>query len=333
MNAEQQQTPEQTETQQPTQGQPEDKGSGCGCDLEEIEQLTCQAKRFEQQAKVMNERAGDLQTYRQQYGAARQKYADARAEVLSGINAIDTILENTWEQLRCRLSDSQKSCMKKASDQVFKDITECSDPPGCHSPCDNTDAGDPEKETDIDKLAAEIARRRSNLTDSAEYFKALIAEPENVRARIAKLKADAELLSQDVGTGAGPEKIPELYARWLILKWWTKLERIGHGFTEVSEYLDCLCQVLKCLVSGWTTVAILEGRKAQLVCFAEGKATACTQKKEDTLHVIIDLYSKCCRKNETSPEGTGGKAEGSPTQQTPEAPEQGGCEKSSDTGA
>jgi hypothetical protein len=295
------------------------KGNRSNCNLEEIENLTCKAKRFEQQAKVMNEVAGDLQNYRQQYGDARQKYTDARDAAVLDLEAIGEILDVTWDQIRCRLTDPQIECMKQASDAVFEEIAECSDPPGCQSPCDDSET-DPEGYDDIDKLAAEIARRRSNLADSAEYFKSLIAEPDTIKERVAKLKADAEALAKDVTAGSDSSKVPSLYARWLILKYWADLDRIGHGFASVLAYLNCLCGLLKCLVSGWTAVAILEGRKAELECFAKSKATACQKKKEDTLHVILDLYEECCGKNDTPTEGAGEKPTETPTQQTPETP-------------
>jgi hypothetical protein len=317
MNAEQQQTAEQPPAK------PEDK-NGCGCNLEEIEQLACKAKRFEQQAKVMTEVAGNLDTYRQQYEDARQKYTDTRTAAVLDLGEIRTILDGLWEQLRCRLTDDQKACMKDASCEVFSDIAKCSDPPGCHSPCDDSEGPDPESQKDIGALAAEIARRRTNLTDSAAYFKALVQEPDVIKQQVGKLKADAGTLKNDVSAGGDSSKVPSLYASWLIIDYWANLDltHIGHGFKTVAEYLDCLCSVLKCLVSGWTTVAILEGRLAELQCYEDARQKACIKKKSDTLHVIIDLYEECCRKKETPPEGANEKAPAAPAQQAPETPAQ-----------
>jgi hypothetical protein len=70
-------------------------------------------------------------------------------------------------------------------------------------------------------------------------------------------------------------------------------------------------------VPGWMTVAILEGRLAELRCYEDARQKACV-KKEDTLHVIIDLYDECCRKKETPPENSGQKSAGALAQQAPE---------------
>jgi hypothetical protein len=291
-----------TADQKPTDGE----DTGCTpCNLEEIEQLTCTAKRFGRQAKVMDEVSADLQKYRDQYASARRAYTDARVAAESDLEAIRTILDGLLEQLRCRLTDDEKQCMKDASDEVFGDITECSDPPGCHSPCDDTEGPDPETQTDIAALAAEIARRRANLAESAVYFIALVAEPDTIKQQMASRKADAEALATDISAGGDGTKVPSLCTRWLILDYWADFTRTGHGFGSVTEYLDCVCGVLKCLVSGWTTVAVLEGRKAELECYETARQEACKKKKEDTLDVILERYAECCR-------GKGG--DDSPTQ-------------------
>ncbi len=279
----------------------DEKKDGCStCNLEEIETLTCKAKRFGQQASVMNEVAGDLTTYRQQYADARGKYTPARDAAVLDLAAIQAILDETWETIRCRITDTQKECMTQSSTEVFDDIAACSDPPGCHSPCVDSDPGDVETMEDIAKLAADIASRRSNLDDSKVYFAALIAEPDTIATRVAQLKADATTLESDVRAGGDSSQIVSLYARWLILKHWASLDRIGHGFASTAAYLDCLCGVLRCLVSGWTHVAVLEGRKAELECFATGKETACEKKKADTLHAILDLFEECCGPDDSS---------------------------------
>jgi len=296
-------------------------GNRSSCNLEEIEHLTCNAKRFGQQAKVMDEVAADLEKYAEQYGDARKKYSEARAAVVLDLEDIRTTLGRIYEVLRCRLKDDEKDCLKEQAKKVFDDIEACSDAPGCQSPCETNAGPDPETQTDIAAIAAEIARRRNNLTESAAYFVALIGKPDAVPPQIgepdavtqqtAKLKADTSLLEKDVTAGSDSNKVPELYARMVILAYWAgvdlddssgdvDLTRIGHGFKTVTEYLDCLCGVLKCLVSGWTNVAVLEGRKAQLQCYADAKHKACTEKKKDTLNAILGLYQECCEGDATT---------------------------------
>jgi uncharacterized small protein (DUF1192 family) len=208
---------------------------------------------------------------------------------------------------------------------VFEDIEQCSDPPGCHSPCDDSAGPDPETQTDIGALAAEIARRRNNLQDSTAYFTALVGEPDAIKQQAAKLKTDADALAKDVDAGGDGSAVPSLYARWLIIDYWAKndLSRIGRGFQSVAAYLDCLCSVLRCLVSGWTTVAILEGRLAELQCQEDARQKACQKKKDDTLHAVLELYEKCCRKKggDTPDQSQPGTSQGPVNPQGPTTPQ------------
>jgi hypothetical protein len=283
-------------------------GTTSTCDLEAIEQLTCTAKRFGRQAEVMNEVAPKLEEYRTQFAAARQKYTDAVNAATVDLDAIRKVLDELVEQLRCRLTDHQRECLEQAAESVFHDIQECSDPTGCQSPYDDTPAPDPETQTDSAALAVEIARRRANLAEKAAYFTALIAEPDTITQRVAWLKSEAESLAKVVAGGGDASKVARWYARWLILDYWATLSRIGHGFGSVASYVDCLCEVLKGLVSGWTTVAILEGRKAELDCYDTAKQQACQRKKDDTLQAILDAYEACCNEDNSetpNPEGPG----------------------------
>ena len=302
-----------TEQDESARGQGKDKNKGDGncstCDLEEIEQLTCTAKRFSRQAAVLQEVTTDLDKYRTWYDAARQKYTDAVEAANIDLEAIKQMLEELKDQLECRLSPDEKTCMWQARDEVFHEIEECSDPMGCQSPCDDTPSPDPEKQTDIAALTAEIAHRRENLIESAAYFTSLIDEPNIITQRVAELKDKATKLLDDVAAGGDSSKVAAWYARWLIIMYWATLTRIGHGFASVSDYMDCLCSVLKCLVSGWTIVAILEGRKAELECYEDAKQAACDKKKEDTLHAILEAYEECCKKSGA------GQQEGYPQQQ------------------
>jgi hypothetical protein len=268
------------------------------CNLEDIEKLTCTAKKFGRQAEVMNEVATDLEKYRTQYGAARQKYTDARQAATLDLDTIRESLDDLVEQLRCRLTDRQRQCLEESAEEVFHDIEECSDPYGCQSPCQDTPTANPDLQTDVAALAADIAARRSNLTECAVYFTALVAEPDTITQRIAWLKSQTDDLVKAVGTGGDTAKVVRWYGRWLILDHWSTLDRIGHGFGSVSDYLDCLCGVLKALVSNWTTLATLEGRKAELECFDSAKTAACEKKKDDTLQAILDAFGECEKKDQ-----------------------------------
>ncbi len=291
--------PSPSPAQGPTDNEspPTDSSGNCQtCDLAEIEHLACTAKRFARQAEVMNEVATDLETYRTQYDEARGKYSDAKTAAETAIASVWEVLNELAEQLRCRLTDDQRDCLEKARDEVFEKIDECSGPRGCQSPCEDRDAGGLDTSEDIEAIAADIERRRRNLAESAAYFAVLIAEPGLVQQQAEALRAEATQLATDVGAGGDAAKAVRWYARWLILEKATTMERLGHGFATVAAYTDCLCVVLRCLVSGWTVLAVLEGRKAELDCYAQGHAEACEKLKADVLQAILEAYECCISK-------------------------------------
>src|SRR5690242_9357694 len=88
----------------PTQSGSTPPSDDCGCsdcDLGEIDDLACTAKKFAKQAEVMNEVAGALDTARTQYDDARKKYTDARDAAAAALDAIRTVLTDLADQLRC----------------------------------------------------------------------------------------------------------------------------------------------------------------------------------------------------------------------------------------
>jgi hypothetical protein len=302
------------------QGKPDDvpgAGDCTTCGLGELEKLKGTAKRFGRQAEVMSEVSADLEKFSNSYADARQKYTAARTAADLEIKAIRVSLGKIREQLKCGLDADQNRCMQQAADKVFAEIEECSGPPGCQSPCDSTPAPDPDREEDLAALTAEIARRRDNLAASALYFAGLVAEPGEIAKRVEKLKTDTDALLKQ----GGVSDPADLYATWLILDHWADPARIGHGFASVSAYLDCMCSVLTCLVFGWTTVATLEGRKAELEGYEAAKRQACQKKKDDPLTAIRDAYERCCRSEGTDKSPTD-QHESVPTDEDCRSPQQ-----------
>jgi len=293
---------EETPSQDPGYGdsKPPTPKTCTSCDLGEIEELACTAKKFARQAEVINETATDLETYRTQFDGARKKYTEAREAADLDLTAIRKVLDELAEQLRCRLTDTQRDCLEQATTTVLDDIDACSEPPGCQSPCDDSEIGDLVDSGEITELTAEIARRRDNLAKSAAYFTALIAEPDDIAKEVAALKAEATKLAADVAAGGDITKVVRWYARWLILDRSAEMSKLGRGFESVAAYIDCLCSVLRCLVSGWTAVAVLEGRKAELECHEAAKQKVCEKKKADPLQAILTEYEECCKEAEAS---------------------------------
>ena len=293
------------------------------CDLEGIDNLACTAARFQRQAEVINGVAGDLETYRTQYGGAKKAYSTAWDAANAEIATIRTQLDTLYEQLRCRLSDGKRECLETARDDVFADIDECAGPLGCCvGPCEFSDTiSDTD---DVASLTARIQQYRDETTSNTACFIALIAEPDALAARVAAIKSEVTALASDVAGGGDATLVVKWYARWLIADKQLELNRIGNGFTTVAAYMDCLCAALTCVSSGWTVIAVLEGAMAELACKDAAKAKACQQKKDDILDAVLDAYQECCDSGSddsaTSDTPSGGKECAEPPAEEPAAP-------------
>lgn len=287
---------------------------GCQpCDLGGVEGLACQAAKYKKQAEVMAQVAIDLDAYQKQYGEARKAFSEAWEDTQAESTAVRAQLDEIYGLLQCRLTPEQKECLDKAGEQVFEDIDECSPDPGC---C----AGDCEFDDSVpaDATVATLTPRideygRMVKADTA-CFTSLVGEAKTIKDQVAAIKAEVTQLAQDVG-GTDTSKLPRWYARWLIASYRLDVKHLGHGFTSVSAYADCLCKTLQCIAAGWAAIAVLEGARAELICLEAAKETACKLKIEQTLEAILEAYDCCCQ---------GKQPEDGPKQQGPEQTSGGG---------
>jgi hypothetical protein len=269
------------------------KGGCQPCDLGGVEGLACQAEKYKKQAEVMAQVAKDLDTYKTQYGEARKTFAEAWEDAQADSAAIRGTLDEIYKRL-CQLTP--ECC---AGDCQFDDSV----------PTDATAA----------TLTPRIDEYRRMVTADVTCFTSLVAEGQTIKDAVAAIKTEVTALDGVVG-GSDTTKLPRWYARWLIASYKLDVKHLGHGFTSVSAYVDCLCKTLQCIASGWAAIAVLEGAKAELWCLEDAKEKACKAKIEQTLEAILEAYDCCCQ---------GDQPEDGPKQQTPEQTGGGGEQQAS----
>jgi hypothetical protein len=278
----------------------DDKDCGCQpCDLEEFDGLACRAARYAKQAEIMTKVATDLETYKTQYSEARVAFSDAWEALAAEREEIQTQLDDIEEQLKCRLTPGQKDCLDKAAEDVFEDVDECAPDPGCCvGECDFDD--EVAEDDDVTDLTARIEKYRRWTEANTACFTSLVGEAATITAQVATLKAEVTALATDIA-GSDKAKLPRWYARWLIASRALELTHLGHGFTSVSAYSDCLCTTLQCIASGWAAIAVLEGARAEMTCLEAARKAECERKAGAILESILEAY-ECCTEDEDEPE-------------------------------
>jgi hypothetical protein len=293
---------------QPHQEPP--KGTGCKpCVLEGVDNLACKAERYQKQAEITSKVAAELEKHKKEYEEARQSFGVEWEAAQAELELLGTELDKIRDLLECRLKPEDKQCLDEAATEVFEDLDECAPPPGCcvgDCTFDDTVADD----EDVAALTARIDAYTAQVQAATACFTSLVGEPKVLKDHVAELKTEVALLSTEAGE-KDPTKLPRSYARYLIAVRKHQHTHIGHGFTSVKDYTDCLCKALQCIAAGWTAIAVLVGASAEAACLEKAKRTACDDMQRGVLVAILAGYECCKAKSDGS--GTGGEG-GDPSQ-------------------
>ncbi|WP_030485345.1 hypothetical protein [Nocardioides aequoreus] len=288
--------------------------TGCKpCDLEGVDGLACKAERYQKQAEITSKVAAELGERKQKYDGARQAYGVEWEAAQAELTVLGTELEKIYDLLKCRLDEGDKTCLDSAAEEVFDDIDECSPPPGCCVGDHTFDDTVADGETAA-ALTARIEEYTAAVQAATACFDSLIEEPKKLKDHVAELKTEVAALTIDASE-ADPTKLARTYARYLIAVRKAELVHIGHGFTSVKEYTDCLCKALQTIAAGWTATAVLEGARAEAVCLEKAKKKACADKVAGVLVAVLAGYECCKESSGTSSSGDGG----GPSQTAPAA--------------
>ena len=85
-----------------------------GCDLDEIDALTCKAKEIQKKAEVTTESLQTLDARRADFKAAKDAYTAAWAAAKADVDAATAKLTPLKKELACRLSDQKRQCLARS---------------------------------------------------------------------------------------------------------------------------------------------------------------------------------------------------------------------------
>jgi hypothetical protein len=261
------------------------------CDLRALDDLKCEAEGMKAQAEYTAGKQADLDRRRTQFDGARAAYSDARASVRDDVREIRHQLTRILDQLRRCLPEDVIRCLDQAWEEVRERLESCGMPKGC---CIDDDC---EFETSCDDVStADLLTRKADyerrVKEAEDCFDQLIKEPDELKQRVAALKAAVEALAKDTTTDA-----MQSYAK--ALWYWQLLEDIWLGFEHANEYHDCLCQALMCAVKGHRAIAVLVGEIAVRDCRDRAEKARCEWLRT---HVVDEILA-CCQKHSPKPYG------------------------------
>ncbi|MGW5347698.1 hypothetical protein [Streptomyces sp. HUAS TT3] len=264
-----------------------------GCDPGAIDELACIATGIQRRAEVTQEHLPQLREFQEKFNGARTRYTRARLAAKADLDEAAATLGKVREQIRCRVGHEQRHCLAQAVDRVFDDIRRCAGGWGCCTDdcgCEFSDVVHPDDT--VASLASRIARYTQDTQKAAACFTALDGEVTALPERAVKIRTDAVQLLADVCDPVLGQDVVRLYARLLVL-----LRRIAEafrGFGSVSEFVDCLCKALLCVLKGWQAIAVLEGARAELLCKEETRRRACERKQQETVEEVMAEYARLC---------------------------------------
>lgn len=270
-----------------------------GCDLDEIDALTCTAKRIQKQSEATNESLKILDPRRDAFKAAKNAYTTAWAAAKADVDAATAKLTPLKKELSCRLPEHSRQCLVEVWEKIKIEIRACEGEHGCRRfDCDFNESV---SETDTEAtLLGRISELRQKATELDTYFGDLVDEQTKLPANAAAAKKLVDTLAADAAADTGEKDSVKLYARAVVAEW--TIARVWDGFTSVQNYLDCLCQILTCLLKAWKAIVVLEGAQAELSCKDERKKERCDALVADPVIEILARYAKeCARPDDQSP--------------------------------
>lgn len=266
-----------------------------GCDLDEIDALTCTAKKIQKQADATNESLKILDPRRDAFKAAKDAYTAAWAAAKADADAATAKLTPLKKELACRLPDQSRQCLGEVWEKIKAEIRACEGEQGCRRfDCDFNESVS-ESDTQA-TLSGRISELRQKAGELDTYFGDLVQEQTKLPANAAAAKKLVDTLATDSAADTGEKDSLRLYARAVVAEW--IITRVWDGFTSVQNYLDCLCQVLTCLLRAWKAIVALEGARAERGCSDERKQERCDALSADPVNEILTRYAKECTHRE-----------------------------------
>ena len=193
------------------------------------------------------------------------------------------------KELACRLSEQSRECLVEVWEKVKTEIRECVGERGCRRfDCDFN-----ETVTDADTqatLSGRISELRQKADELDAYFGVLVDEQKKLPANAAAAKKLVDDLATAAAASTGAKDSVRLYARAVVAEW--AIANVWDGFTSIQNYLDCLCQILTCLLKVWKAIVALEGARAERKCIDDRQKERCDMLQADPVTKILALYAE-----------------------------------------
>ncbi|GAB3307771.1 hypothetical protein GCM10027451_16100 [Geodermatophilus aquaeductus] len=295
-----------TEPSDPGDYRPEDPpppDPNCGGDM--LDDYTCAAKGIEAQAAYNAAHLQALDTARTQYKGIRKAYGAAWDAAAPLAKEAGKQLGKLIEQLQCLIDHSGTvRKLDRAFDRVEDRLERCGDQSGCY--CD-TDCDFDDQLTDCppQELAARIADIEWRTKEAEACFADLIQEPTKLTERVTAVQA--EIADIATKTSGNPETTDfrRLYAAALVAR--RHSSAVRRGFVDVNAYVDCICEVLACMLKGHAAIAELKRREAVAKCHEDAGVAACTLLRTNTVDEVMAEYLRL--QDEYGPDDGGGPGE------------------------
>jgi hypothetical protein len=268
---------------------PEGRPQPCAdCDPELLDHLKCKAVGIQAQADYNKDHKDALTEARTQYDGARSAYTSARSEAKPDVEDLGKQLNQVIDQLRCLVDDERKiRLLDEAFWRVERRLRDCDPRQGCtfHDNCDFDDTVRDCRPEDIASAIADIERRTAAAADA---FTKLIAEPADLKNRVAALKTETADIVSKMASDSRSVDFKALYAAALVAR--DHQATIWLGFAHVNAYVDCLCRALTCQIKGYAAVSELKRKQAVEQCHEDQKKAACKRLEDHTADEVYAEY-------------------------------------------
>ena len=246
-----------------------------GCDLDEIDALTCTAKRIQKQSEATNESLKILDPRRDAFKAAKNAYTTAWAAAKADVDAATAKLTPLKKELACRLPEHSRQCLVLRSGRRSRSRSAHAKANMAVAVSTAISTSQSARPTPRATLSGRISELRQKATELDTYFGDLVDEQTELPANAAAAKKLVDTLAADAAADTGEKGLGQA------------LRPCGSGRVDYRQslgrlhqrpnYLDCLCQILTCLLRAWKAIVVLEGAQAELSCKDGAKRSAATR--------------------------------------------------------
>jgi phage shock protein A len=264
---------------------------GCQDCSQNLAKVNCDVEGIAAQAKFNAENQPALVTAQTTYTETSTKYREQRALIASEVQDLRSQATHLVERARCLIrQDSVVECLQDAWDRVKTQLEGCAKPPCCSA----LDCSFPTDTTELDDQQLEnlVSGHENRVAESKTCFESLAQEPAALTQRLADLKAKVAKINAQLA--ADPAKVDPktVWAEAKVAHWHAK--QFWAGFTEIADFVDCLCSVLTCWNDGTQALSLLVGERAARRCRKAAEEARCEALRTNTVSEILACYDKIC---------------------------------------